>query len=229
MVKKFGVGLVLLVIVALAIPAAYAQDGGGLAAGPEYWPTEGWRTAIPEEQGVSSATLAALVTYVQDEHMPVDSITVIHNGYVVLDTYFHPARPTRRHELYSVTKSFTSTLIGIAIDQGHIAGVDEPVLSFFPDREIANVDADKQAMTLAHLLTMTSGLECDDSQYDTLNAMQRSGDYVQFALDLPMMEAPGTRFNYCNAVSHLLAAILVETTGRTPREYADAQLFGPLG
>ena len=200
----------------------------------DYWPTGGWRTSPPEEQGVDSELLLQMLDTILERGHNIDSLSVVRNGYLLADVSFYPFNQDGNevHIVHSCTKSITSALIGIAIAQGHIEGVDQPVLDFFPDRTVANVDADKKSMTLAHVLTMSSGLRCRDSYlYDWrgLNEMRASGDWVQHMLDLPMAEPPGTRFEYCNGGSYLLAAILQETTGETALDFARQHLFGPLG
>lgn len=147
-----------------------------------------------------------------------------------MDAYFYPFTEGSIHDVASVTKSFTATLIGIAISEGYITGVEQPVLGFFPNRTVANVDADKKAMTLEDLLTMRSGFECiNDPVETTLAQMQESPDWVQFTLDLPMAEEPDTRFVYCSCNSHLLSGIIRETTGMSERDYANETLFESLG
>jgi CubicO group peptidase (beta-lactamase class C family) len=176
--------------------------------------------------------LAEMFATIQEENHGIDSVTVIRNGYLVADATFFPFRPDAKHIIHSATKSINAALIGIAIEQGHIESVQQPVLSFFPGRTAANLDKQKEAMTLEHLLMMASGWECRDSylyRWQGLEQMRRSDDWVQFMLDLPMAEAPGSRFEYCNGASFLLSAILQETTGMSAAEYADAHLFGPLG
>jgi CubicO group peptidase (beta-lactamase class C family) len=151
---------------------------------------------------------------------------------MVADVAVHPFGPDSRHVIHSCTKSIVSALVGIAIDRGHIEGVHEPVLSFFPGRRVANLDEHKEAMTLEHLLTMSSGLRCRDSylyRWSGLNQMRESEDWVQFMLDLPMAEAPGTVFEYCNGGSFLLSAIIQASTGVSALEFAAEHLFGPLG
>ncbi len=122
--------------------------------------------------------------------------------------------------------------MGIAIDEGYIEGVDQLVLDLFPERTVTNLDADKQAMTLEDVLTMSTGLGCQDSylyRWRGLREMERSDDWVQFMLDLPMAEEPGTQFEYCNGASFLLSAIVQETTGMNALAFANEHLFGPLG
>jgi CubicO group peptidase (beta-lactamase class C family) len=159
----------------------------------------------------------------------VHRMVVLRHGCVVLDACFYPFSRGQRHDLASVTKSFTSTLVGIAIDLGYIAGVDEPILDFFPDRTIANLDDRKRRITIEHLLTMRSGLDCDAASFEeTLQEMQQSPDWVQFVLDLPMVAEPGERRMYCSPGVHLLSATLEQATGMRTVELARSYLFEPL-
>jgi len=196
------------------------------------WPTEGWQTSNPEEQGMDSERLAEALDFLQEhrEEYHLHSLLIIRHGYIVADVYFYPFAPGMMHDLASVTKSFTATLLGIAIDKDYIESVQQPVLDFFPERTIANLDADKETMTIEDLLTMRSGFECINRPTEvTLFQMMESPDWIQFTLDLPMAEAPGTRFIYCSSNPHLLSGILRETTGMSALEFAREHLFGPLG
>lgn len=188
--------------------------------------------STPERQGMDSNTLAAGIDFLIDnrETYRVHSVVVIRNGRVVLDVRFYPFSRQWKHDMASVTKSWTSTLIGMAIDMGYIDGVDEPVLEFFPDYTVANPDPRKDRMTLEHLLTMRSGFECDPSNSEiTLSEMTMSDDWVQFTLDLPMAHEPGQRYVYCSPNVHLLSAILQRATGMTPLAFARQHLLQPLG
>jgi CubicO group peptidase (beta-lactamase class C family) len=160
----------------------------------------------------------------------IHSLLIIRNGYILTDAYFYPFAEDSLHDLASATKSFTSTLIGIAIDKGYIESVEQPVLDFFPDRTVANLDANKEAMTLENLLTMRSGFECSNQGAESTDVqMEGSPDWVQFALDLPITVDPGTRYNYCNLNSLLLSAVIQETAGMSALAFAQQNLFGPLG
>ena len=97
----------------------------------DYWPTEGWRTATPEDQGMSSAQLAAIFDYIAEEEIEIHSILIVRNGCLVLEAYGHGYDAAHQHILYSVTKSVTSALIGIAIEEGYIESVEQPILEFF--------------------------------------------------------------------------------------------------
>lgn len=193
-----------------------------------YWPTNGWRTSTPEEQGMDAQKLAAMLAEIKERKIDIRSLLVIRNGYLVSETYFVPFLQHHKQDMQSVGRSFTATLVGIAIDKGYIAGVDQKILEFFPDRTFANLDAQKKAMTLEDVLTMRSGLEPQpgDPYY---RAMQDSPDWIQFLLDQPVTDPPGSRWNYCAGCSHILTAILQKTTGMNPRDFAEQYLFKPLG
>lgn len=195
-----------------------------------YWPTEGWRTSTPEEQGFNSAKLAEGLQDLQEGNVGINSLLIIRNGYVLLDAYFDPYDGSFPHKLASVTKSVTTTLIGIAIDQGKLR-LDAPMVSFFPDRTIANLDDRKKSITVRHLAEMMNGMEsgCLAGDEPTLDAMRSTPDWVQAALDRKMVQNPGTSFCYDSPGMHLLSAILQKTTGMTELEFARQNLFEPLG
>ena len=199
---------------------------------PDYWPTDGWRTATPESQGMDSALLLNMMQVIWQRDLAINSVLIVRNGYIVLDAYSYPNHSDKARNIYSCSKSVTSALIGIAIDKGYITNINQPVLDFFPQLVPENLDADKKAMTLKHLLTMSSGLLCQDNyrhKWVGLNRMKASKNWVQYVLDLPMAEPPGTRFDYCNGVTFLLSAILQEKTGMTALAFAQQHLFDPLG
>lgn len=203
---------------------AMAEDAGS-------WPTKAWETSSPEQQGMDSNALADLVKFGASEK--TDSLLVTRHGRIVTEAYYAPFRSGHKHRINSATKAVTGTLIAIALRDGLLDSLDRRVLEFFPGRTIANLDDNKQAITIRHLLNMTSGLEwkerLDDSTPETFLAMEQSPDWQQFILDQPMAQPPGTAFDYNSGNSHLLSAIVGRLTGRSALDYAKAQLFGPLG
>jgi CubicO group peptidase (beta-lactamase class C family) len=198
---------------------------------PPYWPTQDWRASTPEQQGMDSAQLGEMLAYIQERGYPFHGVVIVRNGYLVLEAYVHPFRAGDRHHIASCTKSFTSALIGIAIEQDYIDSVDHKLLDFFPGRTVANVDTRKQAITLEHLLTMSSGFSwlTRGPREFSLSQLMESQDWVQFVLDRPMKQEPGTVFNYDSGGSHLLSAIIWQTTNRQPLDFAQENLFTPLG
>jgi CubicO group peptidase (beta-lactamase class C family) len=197
-----------------------------------YWPTHEWRISTPEEQGVQSKKLADMLELILAQKHSVESVTIIRNGFLVLDAYLYPFKKDTKHIIHSCTKSITSALVGIAIDKSFIKGVNQPILDFFPEITPANLNAEKRAITLEHLLMMAPGLQCQDSYryvWRGLMEMRQSTDWIKFMFDLPMSEAPGTRFEYCNGASFLLSAIIQKVTEITAHEFAKKHLFEPLG
>ena len=217
-------------VVFFARPLLTKPDTVEPAPPPDYWPTDGWRASTPEEQGFDSVALAEELIDLREDGIPVDSLLMIRNGYVFLDANFAPYDGTFPHDMASVTKSITTTLIGIAAAQGKV-DVDAPVLSFFTDRTIANVDDRKQAMTVRHLAGMVSGFDsgCLEGDEATLDAMRAAPDWIQQSLDRPMMRKPGLAFCYDSPGMHILSAIIQEQTGMTEVDFARQYLFGPLG
>jgi CubicO group peptidase (beta-lactamase class C family) len=129
----------------------------------------------------------------------------------------------------SVTKSVTSTLVGIAMGEHKLDRLDAPVASLLPDAGIGN-DPRKARITLAHLLSMTSGLDCGASAgRDFLQQMENSPHWTSFALDRRETADPGSTFAYCAGNMHVVSAVLTRATGETAADYARAKLFAPLG
>jgi len=196
------------------------------------YPTNSWRVSSPEAQGMQSKTLLKMMEDIKDKKYNIHSITIVRNGDLVLDAYLYPFKYGDKHELHSVTKSVISALIGIAIDKGYIKDVHHPITHFFPNTNISHLDDLKRSMTLKDLLIMASGLDCKDGSANEWAAtleMQKTDDWTQYALNLPMAHKPGEYYQYCNAVSHLLSAIINESTGMPTLAFAKKYLFDPLG
>jgi CubicO group peptidase (beta-lactamase class C family) len=188
-----------------------------------------WPAATPEELGIDSAKLAEGLLSIRQQHINIHSLMVIRNGKMVLDAYFYPYDGSTVHDIASDTKSVMTTLIGIATDQGKLS-LDDPMVSFFPERTIANRDALKERITVRHLVSMSSGLDCTkEGGEPTLAEMHAAPDWVQFALDRKVVWEPGTRFVYCSPAIHLLSPILQQATGMSASDFARQHLFEPLG
>lgn len=137
------------------------------------------------------------------------------------------------HSEQSVTKTVASIVIGIAITRGEFPSLDTPVLSFFDQSKVANIDDRKRHLTLRNLLTMTVGMKWnDDVPYDdptnATSLMEASDDWVKYFIDQPMAEQPGTTFYYNDGAPEALAYIFRKATGHDIEEYAAAHLFQPL-
>ena len=227
------VALAAVVLVALAVFAWIRlplRSPPPPASPPEYWPTVSWRTSTPEEQGFDSVQMAQGLQDLRDHGVPIHSLLIIRNGYVVLDAYFDPYDGSWVHDLSSVTKSFTTTLIAIAAGQGKLQ-LDQPIVSFFPDRTIANLDARKQQITVWQLTGNVSGLDsgCVAGDEATLDVMRSQPDWIQASLDRKVVRQPGSSFCYDSPGMHLLSGIIQKATGMTELDFARKYLFEPLG
>jgi CubicO group peptidase (beta-lactamase class C family) len=222
-------GRYILLIVAALVFAAQASSQTRETPSTKHWPTREWRSSTPEAQGMDSAKLSEAFEFIRQHEIPIHSLLIVRNGYIVLDAYFYPFESGRLHDGASMTKSVTSTLIGIAIGQHKLSGVNQSVLSLFPQSTIANRDERKERVTIEQLLTMTSNLDCRSQHEITLTEMMQSKDWVKFILDLPMAGDPGNKFVYCSGGMHLLSGIISQTTGVNALEFARRELFRPLG
>ncbi len=215
----------------LFIGALQARAAAPADAAAREWPTGGWNVSTPEAEGMDSAALARLVELGAKNDM--DSLLVTRHGRIVAEAYYAPYRAGLRHTVNSVTKAVTASLVGIAIDEGKLSGVDARVLDFFPGKAVANVDGNKKALAVGHLLDMNSGIDwkegLDDSLPLSVVQMERAADWAGFILDRPMAQAPGAAFYYDSGNTHLLSAILSRTTGGNAFAYAKERLFKPLG
>src|SRR5579862_9683011 len=194
------------------------------------WPTKVWETSTPEAQGMDSARIARMIedvgTYKQD------SLTIVRHGRIVADAYYAPYAAGISHDLRSVTKSVVGTLTAIQIQKGDLDRVDHPVVDLFSDKQIEGVDNRKSAMTVQSLLDMTSGIQWIERRYtpdETIMKMYESPDRTAFVLNRPMAEAPGARFNYAGGNPYLLSALINRKSGQNAFEFANKELFEPLG
>lgn len=193
------------------------------------WPTYGWQNSTPEAQGIDSNWLAYAVQMIQYRHLPVNSLLVERHGAIVLDAYFYPFADNELHDVASVTKSVVSTLVGIAKAKQQIADLNTPVLPLLAASTPAN-DPRKTQITLAHLLSMTSGLDCSDKDgQNFLQQMEHSAHWTSFALGRQEVANPGAQFNYCAVNMELVSALLSRKTGASAADFAQRELFGPLG
>ena len=198
--------------------------------GPAAWE---WPVSTPAEQGLDAARLAELVELIREgkRYPRLHCLLIIRHGTLVLEEYFDGGQAEKLHMLQSVSKSFTSALVGLAIAKGEFKGVDERILDFFPGRnDIANMDERKTSLRLKDLLTMRSGTDYHESGPDSphfqLNKLETGWD--KFYLDRPMLKPPGTHFLYDSGGVILLSSMLKNRTGKHADAYAEESLFKSL-
>ena len=183
----------------------------------------------PENHGVDSAMLDALHTAVAETEEPeIWSVVIVRDGAIISEYYSERFNEASPFYLASCTKSFTGALIGIAIYEGLISGVDTKLSEYFP--ALAGQDDGKEKITLEHLLTHTSGMEWNEWSGGTMfHELLQAENPVEFVLGRPMAAVPGSTFNYNSGGSHLLSAVLEKATGQSAYDFAREHLFEPLG
>src|SRR5215204_7783745 len=196
----------------------------------DYWPTDGWRSSAPEEQGLDPKILSQIDYDVKETFPAVKGVLVVRNGYVVFENYYQGYGRSDHHHVKSVTKSVISALVGVALKEDRIESVDQRLSEFFPEHFGPGTDPRKRQITVENLLTMTNGFRLN-SFYNNkgFEQIMTSDDVVEASIGQPMAKEPGEEFNYNDGDAHLLSAILTKTTGQSALAYAHENLFGPLG
>ena len=159
---------------------------------------------LPDEAGLDVNILAKMLDSVEDdEHKDLNSILVTRKGVLVLEAYFNGEGRNTLHDIRSAGKSFTSTLVGIALQKGYLKNLDQKILTFFPEyMPLDTPDDRKERVTIRHLLEMRSGFDANDSELDTPGCednMYDSKDWIHFALNVPMSEEPAQNCSEVNA------------------------------
>jgi CubicO group peptidase (beta-lactamase class C family) len=181
--------------------------------------------STPEIQGISSATISTFVSAAERDLDALHSFMLLRHGQVVAEGWWDPYRPDDRHMLFSLSKSFTSTAIGLLVAEGRLS-VDEPVLAFFPDDAPSEPSANLKAMRVRHLLSMSTG-HANDTTGPMAAQLDRT--WVQGFLAQPVEYTPGTHFLYNTGATYMLSAIVQKLTGGRMLDYLQPRLFAPLG
>ncbi|WP_420146763.1 serine hydrolase domain-containing protein [Spirosoma sp.] len=197
-------------------------------------PTTGWAIptktgklprSLPETQGVAPGGLLDFVNAIESQKLNVHSLMVLRHGQVVAEGWWAPYAPELKHTLYSLSKSFTSTAVGMAVAEKRLT-VNDKVVSFFPKDVPETVSANLAAMRVKDLLTMSTG-----NDKDTTPALRggTAPNWVKAFLAQPVEHEPGTFFVYNSGATYMLSAIVQKLTGQPILEYLKPRLFGPLG
>lgn len=187
---------------------------------------DGWAVSSPEEQGLDPARLedayrAAL--RVDNLH----SLLVARHGVLVGEGYFSRTNAGTASPTASVTKSVTSALVGIALSEGALGSLDQPMLDFFPEVGRSGLDPRKEAVTLRQLLQMRSGYPWEE-RAGRLGLLFSRSNWIPLVAEFPLDHDPGTTFGYSNLTAHLLGIAVTRATGSSLQDYAVARLFGPM-
>ena len=202
---------------------------------------DGWQTAALDEMGVQAGPLIDMIneqaafepTGLREPYL--HSLLVAHRGKLILEEYFHGHHRDMPHDSRSAGKTIASALLGIAIYQGALPGLDAPVYPMFGGVDaFANPDQRKRDLTVGHLITMSSGLACDDGDSnspgheDRMQNQDAQPDLYVFTLDLPMVREPGEAGIYCSAGINLVGGMISEAVGMSLARFFHESLAEPL-
>jgi CubicO group peptidase (beta-lactamase class C family) len=196
------------------------------------WPTYGWTTDSPGDQGMDPEKIAAGIQRMEATFPYPHSLLIIRHGYIVVERYYNGFLPTTSQDIASVNKSFLSALIGIAIEQGAIPGIDQKMMDYFPEYATPAMDPRAYDITIGDLLTMTSGFYWPENEPVAPAYIEQafaSGAPQDTLLRAAVVNTPGTTFNYCTACTHVLSIILQDSTGMPAQDFAQKYLMDPLG
>jgi len=177
--------------------------------------------STPEAQGVFPLKILEFIETANQEVDSMHSFMLLRNGHVVAESWWAPESKSRQHVLWSLSKSFTSTAVGLAVAEKKLS-IDDRVLQFFPDDIPSNISGNLKNMRVRDLLTMTCGHK------DEVKLSSES-NWVKSFLSHPVPHKPGTHFRYNTPGSYMLSAIVQKVTGKTVLDYLKPSLFEPLG
>lgn len=187
------------------------------------WP---WENVTPESQDIASEDLEGMVKHIEDKKLAIHSVIIYKNGTIPFEEYFEPFNNEALHNLKSTSKGIISALTGIALEKGYINSIDESIFSYLSDYDVDTTG--KSNISIRNLLTMTSGLEWVENNLNSMYTFFVNKRIVKRVLAQPLVNEPGTTFNYNTGLTHLLSAIISEASGMSTLEFAQEYLFKPL-
>ncbi len=202
-----------------------ASDGSTTNSKFTYRDPYAWPVSTPAAQGLDQAKVSAAVQEIGKNPF-IYSFLVVHSDSLVLE-YYNGYLKGNDFDIHSATKSLTSALIGIAIDQGLIRSVQDKILGFFPDLDTSNLDPRKRDWTIEQFLTMRSGIDWDETA-DHTSTFTPSVNWMSTALKLPLEYSPGDRFVYTTPNANVLSGIVTRVSGMSTYDFAEKVLFQPL-
>jgi len=196
---------------------------------------DGWETSPLDEEGVDSAKIDELIKNILEDKFPnTHSVLLVKNGKLILEEYFYGYNRDDLQYLASATKSITSILVGISLDEDMLKNVDQGIYKLFPDYQGSDWIDKKYEITVRHLLSMTAGIEWDENRATTdprhdYYAMRRGGDWIRYVFNKKLVAQPGQKFNYNGGLSALLGEIIRRTSGLDAEKFSEKYFFDPLG
>jgi CubicO group peptidase (beta-lactamase class C family) len=216
--------VVLLVLPALTSAGPSLQD----LLAVDYAPLSGydWEVSTPQAQGLDPLLVAEMY-YRAAQLKTIYSLLVIKDGYLIAEDYFNGGAPGQKDRLQSVTKSYTSALVGIALGEGYLTSLDQKMMDFFPELADQITDPRKNDISIRQMLQMRAGYPWEESTAELFDLLY-TGFRPSTLVDVPLVRDPGTAMEYSNLTSHLLGIIAARAAGTDLRSFAEEYLFSPL-
>jgi CubicO group peptidase (beta-lactamase class C family) len=189
-------------------------------------PGDDWKVSTPAEQGLDPLLVAELY-HNAAELETLYGLLVVKNGHLIAEGYFNEGTVDRKNQLQSATKSYTSALVGIALDQGCLSSLDQKMMEFFPEYADKITDPRKEQITIRDMLQMRGGYPFEETDPALWEALLY-GDYLPLIVDFPLTSDPGTEFNYSNLTSHWLGVIVARACDTDLKSFAQEYLFSPI-
>lgn len=191
-------------------------------------PINDWEISTPREQGLDPMIVAELY-YDALKSETIYSLLIVKNGFLIAEDYFNEGSVKQKNMLASVTKSYTSALVGIALEQKLLSNLDQKMLDFFP--ELANKISDprKRKITLRNMIKMRAGYPWEKTNAELISELFSGHHYPSLIEKFPLVSDPGTRFHYSNMTSNWIGLIISRSSGMSLKSYAEKNLFTPLG
>ena len=194
---------------------------------------DGWKTNNLLSTAADTSRLYAFFNQIADESHQLHSVLLAKNDELIVEAYFGRYDASKPHDLRSVSKSIRSLLLGIAIDKGIIDDINDPISKYLKNYVIKkHLDARKEAITIKHLITMSAGWDCNDWDKKSKgqeDRVRKQKDWIQYTLDLPLINEPGTVAAYCSMGVVVMAEIISQASGLSIDQFAEKYLFSPLG
>jgi CubicO group peptidase (beta-lactamase class C family) len=195
----------------------------------DYTPLAGndWKVSTPAEQGLDAELVAGLYRNAAGLKT-LYGLLAVKNGYLIAEHYFNGGSIGQQVQLASVTKSYISALVGIALDQDILTTLDQKMIEFFPEFAAEIIDPRKNEITIGDMLKMRSGYPWEEFTPGSLDLLLSNNNWLPRMVDFALTSDPGTAFGYSNLTAHLLAVIVARACGTDLRSYAQQHLFSPL-
>jgi CubicO group peptidase (beta-lactamase class C family) len=195
----------------------------------EYAPLAGddWPVSIPAAQGLDPMQVAELY-YNAAKLETIYGLLVVKDGYLVAEKYFNGASIDELSKRASVTKSYTSALVGLALEKGYVSSVEQKMLDFFPDLASGITDTRKEQITVRQMLQMRAGYPWEETDAALWDALW-DGEYLSDIVSIPLTADPGTTFQYSNLTAHWIGIIVARAANTDLKSFGEEYLFSPLG